>query len=96
MVVIAPLTKEQIQNYVKQHVSAKGPIWQATDYLQAFDRIPNLKDLVTNPLLLALSLEVLPHMAGPDQDFSMTRVTRFVLHDRFWSCGWSGASRENE
>ncbi|KAF8924265.1 hypothetical protein BGZ58_001989, partial [Dissophora ornata] len=81
--VIAPFTKEQIQNYVKQYVSPESLIWRVTDYLQALDRVPNLKDLVTNPLLLALSLEVLPHMTGPQQNFSMARVTRVALYDQF-------------
>ena len=66
-----------------QLVTVEGPLWQATDYLQAIDRIPNLKDLVTNPLLLALSVKVLPHMVGPEQPLSAAPVTRVVLYDQF-------------
>ncbi|KAF9176368.1 hypothetical protein BGZ51_000854, partial [Haplosporangium sp. Z 767] len=58
--VIVPFSVTQIQDYINQYVSLNNPLWQAKDYMEAFDKVPNLLDLVKNPFLLALSLEVLP------------------------------------
>ncbi|KAG0347777.1 hypothetical protein BGZ54_004801, partial [Gamsiella multidivaricata] len=55
--VIAPFSVGQVQDYIKKYVATKEPLWQATDYLQALDKIPNLQDLVKNPFMLTLSLE---------------------------------------
>ncbi len=81
--VIAPFSPDQIQNYIKQYVSAIRPLWQTKEYVEALDKIPHLKELVKNPFLLNLSLEVLPRMVDAGQTFSTVRVTRVALYDQF-------------
>ncbi|KAF9983856.1 hypothetical protein BGZ65_001352, partial [Modicella reniformis] len=81
--VITPFTLDQIQAYIKQYVFVHQPLWQTEDYNQALESIPSLKDLVTNPFLMSLSLEVLPRMMDPGQQLSATRVTRVALYDQF-------------
>ena len=81
--VITPFTLDQVQAYIKQYVSLHQPLWRVSDYEDALDLIPSLRDLVKNPFLMTLSLEVLPRMMDPGQHLSTTRVTRVTLYDHF-------------
>jgi len=81
--VITPFSMDQIQEYIKKYVFVYRPLWKADDYKKALDLIPNLKELVTNPFLMSLALEVLPRMVDPDQDLSTTHITRVALYDLF-------------
>ncbi|KAK3823459.1 MAG: WD40-repeat-containing domain protein [Benniella sp.] len=81
--VVAPFSIDQIQSYIQQYVTLHRPPWQAEDYNQALEHIPTLKDLVTNPFLMTLSLEVLPRMVDPGQDISSAHITRVGLYDHF-------------
>ncbi|MCX8567208.1 MAG: WD40 repeat [Glomeribacter sp. 1016415] len=81
--VIAPFSAQKIASYIDQYVQIKKRVWTAEVYQQALDRIPHLKELVRNPFLLTLALEVLPSLVNPGQDFSSTRITRVALYDQF-------------
>ncbi|KAF9937646.1 hypothetical protein BGZ65_001304, partial [Modicella reniformis] len=82
--VIIPFTQDQMQDYIKQYVVLKKQQWQVKDYNRVLEGIPtNLKELVRNPFLMTLSLEVLPHMLGPSHELSATRVSRVTLYDHF-------------
>jgi len=81
--VITPFSTHQIHDYIKQYVSVNQPLWNEKDYEQALNLIPSLKDLVRNPFLMALSLDVLPRMVDPGQHLSSTQVTRVALYDHF-------------
>ncbi|KAK3807653.1 MAG: quinon protein alcohol dehydrogenase-like superfamily [Benniella sp.] len=81
--VITPFTPDQVQDYINQYVSVHQPLWEAKDYEQALDLISGLRDLVRNPFLMSLSLEVLPRMVDPGEHLSATRVTRVALYDQF-------------
>ncbi len=82
--VMAPFSKEKINEYIKQYVAVRRPLWQAKDYKEALEQIPHLQDLVKNPFLLTLALEVLPRMVDVgSQKFSSVRVTRVALYDQF-------------
>ena len=81
--VIMPFTSDQVQEYIKKYVSAHLPQWEAEKYVQALDLIPSLKELVRNPFLMTLTLEVLPRMLNPGERLSATRVTRVALYDQF-------------
>ncbi|KAF9998709.1 hypothetical protein BGZ80_006724, partial [Entomortierella chlamydospora] len=83
--VIAPFNKDQIQDYIDRYVTLKKPLWKKEDYQQALDQIPNLQDLVKNPFLLKLTLEVLPRLFDKNSDFSTTQITRVELYDEFVS-----------
>ncbi|KAG0208213.1 hypothetical protein BGX28_000740 [Mortierella sp. GBA30] len=83
--VIVPFSEAQINDYIEQYVSLKRPLWRTKSYLEALDKIPNLLDLVKNPFLLTLCLEVLPRVVdlGQMQDLSGARITRVALYDQF-------------
>ncbi|KAG0012908.1 hypothetical protein BGZ80_011427 [Entomortierella chlamydospora] len=81
--VISPFTKEQIQDYIGQYVSLRKSPWGLKDYLQVFEQIPNLRDLVKNPFLLKISMEVLPRLLKTNTSFSSTHITRLQLYDEF-------------
>ncbi|KAK3810998.1 MAG: WD40-repeat-containing domain protein [Benniella sp.] len=80
---ITPFSMEQVQDYITQYVAVHRPLWGAQEYEKALDLIPSLKELVKNPFLMSLSLEVLPRMVDPGQDLSTTHVTRMALYDQF-------------
>jgi len=81
--VITPFSMDQVQDYITQYVSVNRPLWEAKEYKKALDLIPSLKELVRNPFLMSLSLEVLPRMVDPGQDLSTTSITRTSLYDQF-------------
>ncbi|KAK3816625.1 MAG: WD40-repeat-containing domain protein [Benniella sp.] len=81
--VITQFSLDQVQDYITQYVSVHRPLWEADEYRKALDLIPSLKELVKNPFLMSLSLEVLPRMVDPGQDFSTTHITRTALYDQF-------------
>ncbi|KAF9366593.1 hypothetical protein BGX34_000613 [Mortierella sp. NVP85] len=81
--VIAPFSMSQVQGYITQYVSMYRPLWEIDDYKKALDLIPSLKELVKNPFLMSLSLEVMPRMVDSGQDLSATHITRMALYDQF-------------
>jgi len=81
--VITPFSMGQVQDYITQYVSVHRPLWEADEYKKALDLIPSLKELVKNPFLMSLSLEVLPRMVDPGHDLSATHITRMALYDQF-------------
>jgi len=81
--VITPFSFDQVQDYIDQYVFVHRPPWKAEEYKKALELVPSLKDLVKNPFLMSLSLEVLPRMVDPGQDMSANRVTRVALYDQF-------------
>ncbi|KAF9536998.1 hypothetical protein EC957_009057, partial [Mortierella hygrophila] len=83
LAVIAPFSKEQIEDYVEHYVPLEPRAWVKKDYMDKLEAIPNLMDLVRNPFLLTLSLEALPTVVQGKTDLSRLRVTRAELHDTF-------------
>ncbi|KAG0231582.1 hypothetical protein BGX31_005478, partial [Mortierella sp. GBA43] len=81
--VITPFSTKQVQEYIDQYVSLHRPLWDSNQYKTALDGIPSLKELVKNPFLMSLSLEVLPRMVDPGQKMSTTQITRVALYDQF-------------
>ena len=81
--VITPFSIDQVEAYVSQYVAIHQPVWEAKVYKQALNQVPSLKELVRNPFLMSLSLEVLPRMMDPEQGFSATRITKVALYDEF-------------
>jgi len=80
---IMPFSTDQIEAYIEQYVSIHRPLWRLEDYKQALELIPALKELVRNPFLMALSLEVLPRMVDPGTHLSDVHITRVGLYDHF-------------
>ncbi|KAG0220926.1 hypothetical protein BGX31_010380 [Mortierella sp. GBA43] len=81
--VITPFSVDQVESYIDEYVSIHQPLWEAKNYREALRQIPGLQDLVRNPFLMSLSLEVLPRMMGLGRQFSATRVTKVALYDQF-------------
>ncbi|KAF9950919.1 hypothetical protein BGZ72_007489 [Mortierella alpina] len=81
--VLVPFSMKQVKEYIAQYVAIKRPMWDALEYEGALDQIPSLQDLVTNPFLLTLSLEVLPRIADPGQTLESNKITRVLLYDEF-------------
>ncbi|KAK3809371.1 MAG: WD40-repeat-containing domain protein [Benniella sp.] len=81
--VITLFSLDQVHDYIRQYVIVHRPMWEVDEYKQALERIPTLKELVRNPFLMTLSLEVLPRMVDPGQRLSEAHVTRVGLYDHF-------------
>ncbi|KAF9345318.1 hypothetical protein BGX34_004858, partial [Mortierella sp. NVP85] len=80
--VITPFSLDQVEGYIEQYVSAHQTSWRARDYERALNLIPSLRELVKNPFMMTLSLEVLPRLADPG-NLSITSITRVALYDHF-------------
>ncbi|KAF9947522.1 hypothetical protein BGZ70_002638, partial [Mortierella alpina] len=83
--VIVPFSEEQIEDYINRYVTLVKPPWRAKSYLTVLKKIPSLMDLIKNPFLLTLSLDVLPGFVDTDkiEDLSSVNITRVELYDRF-------------
>jgi WD40 repeat protein len=81
--VMTPFTEGQIEGYINEYVSIHQPLWEANDYKQALDLIPSLKELVRNPFMMTLTLEVMPRMMDPGEHLSSTQFTMVDLYDHF-------------
>ncbi|KAF9576645.1 hypothetical protein EC968_006993 [Mortierella alpina] len=83
--VIVPFSTDQIHDYIHRYVAAVKPPWRAKSYLAVLARVPNLMDLIRNPFLLTLALDVLPGFVDTDniQELSDVTITRVGLYDRF-------------
>ncbi|KAF9556979.1 hypothetical protein EC968_007869 [Mortierella alpina] len=85
--VVAPFSMDKINHYIKSYVT-KYPkpgetAWTSEDYQRAIRRIPNLQDLVRNPFLLSLALEVLPRLVDLSEDLTSNQISRVTLYDQF-------------
>ncbi|KAG0053542.1 hypothetical protein BGZ83_000895 [Gryganskiella cystojenkinii] len=83
--VIAPFSKDNIRDYIQQYVerSDTQSIWRIEHYQRSLESIPNLQELVSNPFLLRLALEVLPNLVDSTQDLSTIKISRVTLYDQF-------------
>ncbi|KAG9063885.1 hypothetical protein KI688_003999 [Linnemannia hyalina] len=89
--VIALFSNEQIKNYVDQFVQDTNTqqllgiatVWSSEEYMDKLTAIRNLLDLVRNPFLLTIALNVLPKLVATQQDLLSLRVTRVGLYDKF-------------
>ncbi|KAF9947063.1 Transducin (beta)-like 1 X-linked receptor 1 [Modicella reniformis] len=79
--VIMPFSVDQVQNYINQYVPTHQTLWESDNYIMALDRIPGLKSIVKNPLLLSLSMEVLPQMTRPGRHILMSRHSKVRFYD---------------
>ncbi|KAG0294980.1 hypothetical protein BGZ96_000118 [Linnemannia gamsii] len=83
--VIVPFTEDQVMNYIDQYVldeRPEQPKWLAHRYKDILERMPSLMELVKNPFLLSLALDVMPGLVGDEKDLSLIKVNRLILYDR--------------
>ena len=85
--VVAPFTVTKINDYVRSYVanyqSASDAVWRVEEYESAIKNIPNLQELVRNPFMLSLALEVLPRLVDLSKDFRSSKISRVTLYDEF-------------
>ncbi|KAF9939552.1 hypothetical protein BGZ67_009318 [Mortierella alpina] len=82
--VVMPFDEVQIEKYIKSFVDLEKPLWSAENYIRALEMFPSLRELVKNPFLLKLSLDVLPRLVEQEQkDLTDAKVTRVALYDQF-------------
>ncbi|KAF9574956.1 hypothetical protein EC968_004958, partial [Mortierella alpina] len=82
--VVMPFNEDQVEEYIKSFVSLEKPLWSAENYSDVLKKIPSLQELVRNPFLLKLALDVLPHLVEPGQkNLADAKVTRVALYDQF-------------
>jgi predicted NACHT family NTPase len=81
--IVAPFNKQQISEYIQQYISICKPTWGLEKYEEAFQKIPNLLDLITNPSLLRLSIETLQELVDSNTSLKSTPITRAMLYDQF-------------
>ncbi|KAF9333168.1 hypothetical protein BGZ91_011376 [Linnemannia elongata] len=81
--VLIPFSPSQIKDYIARYVIIKRPLWGPSDYEGVLDQIPSLQDLVKNPFLLSLALEVLPRITDPNLKLTANKITRVLLYDEF-------------
>ncbi|KAF9990682.1 hypothetical protein BGZ75_000500 [Mortierella antarctica] len=82
--VVMPFNKDQIEEYIKSYVELEKPLWSVGNYSSVLAKIPSLRELVKNPFLLKLALDVLPRLVEPEQkNLADAPVTRVALYDEF-------------
>ncbi|KAF9954099.1 hypothetical protein BGZ70_010676 [Mortierella alpina] len=82
--VVMPFNEKQIEEDIESFVDLEQPLWSAENYSSVLEKIPSLRELVKNPFLLKLSLDVLPRLIQPEQkDLAAAKVTRVALYDQF-------------
>ena len=88
-VVIAPFSRDHIKSYVEQYAQdteaallfRNTPVWSAEEYMEKLMAIPNVMDLVKNPLVLTLALKALPDLFASNTNQARMRITRVELYD---------------
>ncbi|UUM21912.1 NACHT domain-containing protein [Mycoavidus sp. SF9855] len=79
---LAPFSEETIKRYIDRYSAThRHALWNAQRYRKALEE-PNLKELVSNPFLLKITLSVLPELSGAPQTEGQ-RFTRITIYDQF-------------
>ncbi|CAG8710860.1 878_t:CDS:2, partial [Dentiscutata erythropus] len=84
---ITPFSGVEIEQYINNYVNysqKKGnPLtWDAETYVQQIKNMPQVEDLVCNPILLKITLTVLPGLLGGGGIIT-SQINRIVLYDEF-------------
>ncbi|UUM22293.1 pentapeptide repeat-containing protein [Mycoavidus sp. SF9855] len=82
-IVVAPFSETEIKRYTEAYAKANPLSWTAERYQDVLKSIPNLKELVTNPFLLKITLDVLPGLENQEHNLSTAGLTRMALYDQF-------------
>ncbi|KAG0315543.1 hypothetical protein BGZ99_007405 [Dissophora globulifera] len=83
--VMIPFTPKHIDDYIKSYIetSRPRPQWSKHQCDELLENIPGLRELVKNPFLMYLWLEVLPRFLNQGRDFDDRTITRVELLDEF-------------
>ncbi|GJJ75267.1 hypothetical protein EMPS_07625 [Entomortierella parvispora] len=80
---IAPLNDDQIEEYISKYTentetNGNRARWTKDQYLERLKKITHVMDLIKNPFMLSMILEILPVVAG-----TTSQMTRVELYDEF-------------
>ncbi|KAF0479087.1 NACHT domain-containing protein [Gigaspora margarita] len=80
---LTPFSEVEIEQYIRKYCDyskKKGSLlpWSADAYLQQIKNIPQVNDLVSNPILLKITLSVLPGLLEIG-----SQISRIMLYDEF-------------
>ncbi|BBE08543.1 WD40 repeat-containing protein [Mycoavidus cysteinexigens] len=79
---LAPFSEETIKRYIDRYSKTNSnAVWSAERYKEALEE-PSLKELVSNPFLLKITLNVLPELSQRGQTENQ-RLTRIAIYDQF-------------
>ncbi|KAK3811672.1 MAG: hypothetical protein J3R72DRAFT_498771 [Linnemannia gamsii] len=95
--VIVPFKLDQIKEYIARYTampspSGNDPKWTARQYMERLEEITHIMDLIKNPFMLRMVLEILPKITTvadkTEQIFvrhciTTTPITRVELYDKF-------------
>ena len=73
---------EVLIQYAANYQSGSQTIWKVEEYESAIKNIPNLQELVRNPFMLSLALDVLPRLVDLSKDLKSSKISRVTLHDQ--------------
>ncbi|CAG8672394.1 26601_t:CDS:2, partial [Racocetra persica] len=85
---LTPFSRAEVEQYIKNYVryfkKSNSLLWDADEYIRSIDKIPQLEDLVCNPILLKITLTVLPGIFIDRETTSqINQINRKVLYDEF-------------
>ncbi|GJJ74238.1 hypothetical protein EMPS_06596 [Entomortierella parvispora] len=79
---IVPFRPDQIKDYITQYTSpgahSDKPRWTTERYMDRLERIAHIMDLIKNPFMLRMVLDILPELS-----LTTTQITRAELYDEF-------------
>ncbi|GAM52755.1 hypothetical protein EBME_1218 [bacterium endosymbiont of Mortierella elongata FMR23-6] len=84
--VVAPFSKDQIDQYIERYVEVDHPFgWSIERYGETIKSIPKFNELVNNPFILRLALEIMPLWEKEDVNRLKqgAGITRLDLYDLF-------------
>ncbi|KAF9995672.1 hypothetical protein BGZ79_010613 [Entomortierella chlamydospora] len=81
--VLVPFGTDEIDDYITQYVTKKKPSWDVSEYEDAMNDILGLSELVTNPFLMSLALDVLPRLCDPGPSLPVKTIHSVELYDEF-------------
>ncbi|KAF9089457.1 hypothetical protein BGX29_012043, partial [Mortierella sp. GBA35] len=82
-VFIAPFSYSQINDYIAQYVNLKPTPWTAHGYQTKLANIQDLMDLVKNPFLLSMTLDILPKIDKSNGEHQPTPIDHHYLYKVF-------------
>ncbi|BBE09758.1 hypothetical protein MCB1EB_1597 [Mycoavidus cysteinexigens] len=89
---LAPFSEETIKRYIDRYSEIHpDALWSAEKYKKELEE-PSLKELVSNPFLLKITLSVLPELSQRLQ-IENQRITRIAIYDQFVE-SWFGRSQQ--
>ncbi|CAG8626304.1 16299_t:CDS:1 [Gigaspora rosea] len=84
---ITPFSEVEIKQYIIKYVNYsqnKGNplLWDANTYIQQIKNMPQIENLVCNPILLKIALTVLPDLLR-EKGIPTSQINRIILYDEF-------------